>query len=284
MQIIVDHLNFTYSKGLVYERKALDDINLVINKGEYICIIGHTGSGKSTFIQLLDGLLKPDSGTVYLDGKDIFDADYSLKKMRGRVGLVFQYPEYQLFEASVIEDVKFGPRNIGMNSLETDVASFEALKMVGIGDELLDVSPLELSGGEKRRVAIAGILAMKPEVLILDEPAAGLDTQGKNEILELIHRLNRENNITVILVSHNMEDVAKYADRVVVMEDGKIRLTGTPKEVFAHYGELREMGLDVPEGMYILDRLRKAGLPVSTDIMTAEGAAKEILRLMGREQ
>ena len=170
MQIIVDHLNYTYSKGLVYERKALDDINLVINRGEYVCIIGHTGSGKSTLIQLLDGLLKPDSGTIYFDGKDIFDGDYQLKNLCGRVGLVFQYPEYQLFETSVIEDVKFGPRNIGMSSLDTDVASYEALKMVGIGDELLDVSPLELSGGEKRRVAIAGILAMKPEVIILDEP------------------------------------------------------------------------------------------------------------------
>lgn len=283
MQIIVDHLNFTYSKGLVYERKALDDINLVINKGEYVCIIGHTGSGKSTLIQLLDGLLKPDSGTIYFDGKDIFDGDYQLKKLRGKVGLVFQYPEYQLFETSVIEDVKFGPRNIGMSSLDTDVASYEALKMVGIGDELLDVSPLELSGGEKRRVAIAGILAMKPEVIILDEPTAGLDTKGRNDILELINRLNSEKNITVILVSHNMEDVAKYADRVVVMAEGKIYSDGTPKEVFADYRSLREIGLDIPEGMYIIEKLRKAGLPVRTDIMTAEEAAAEILRFISEE-
>ena len=283
MQIIVDHLNYTYSKGLVYERKALDDINLVIDKGEYVCIIGHTGSGKSTLIQLIDGLLKPDSGTIYFDGKDIFDGDYPLNKLRGKVGLVFQYPEYQLFEASVIEDVKFGPRNIGMGSLDTDVASYEALKMVGIGDELLDVSPLELSGGEKRRVAIAGILAMKPEVLILDEPTAGLDTKGKNEILELVQRLNREKNITVILVSHNMDDAAKYADRVVVMADGRIRRTGTPKAVFSHHRELREIGLSVPEGMYILDKLKKAGMPVNTDIMTAEGAAAEILRVIRKE-
>lgn len=283
MQIIVDHLNFTYSKGLVYERKALDDINLVINKGEYVCIIGHTGSGKSTLIQLLDGLLKPDSGTIYFDGKDIFDGDYQLKKLRGKVGLVFQYPEYQLFETSVIEDVKFGPRNIGMSRLDTDVASYEALKMVGIGDELLDVSPLELSGGEKRRVAIAGILAMKPEVIILDEPTAGLDTKGRNDILELINRLNSEKNITVILVSHNMEDVAKYADRVVVMAEGKIYSDGTPKEVFADYRSLREIGLDIPEGMYIIEKLRKAGLPVRTDIMTAEEAAAEILRFISEE-
>ncbi len=283
MQIIVDHLNFTYSKGLVYERKALDDINLVINKGEYVCIIGHTGSGKSTLIQLLDGLLKPDSGTIYFDGKDIFDGDYQLKKLRGKVGLVFQYPEYQLFETSVIEDVKFGPRNIGMSSLDTDVASYEALKMVGIGDELLDVSPLELSGGEKRRVAIAGILAMKPEVIILDEPTAGLDTKGRNDILELINRLNSEKNITVILVSHNMEDVAKYADRVVVMAEGKIYSDGTPKEVFADYRSLREIGLDIPEGMYIIEKLRKAGIPVRTDIMTAEEAAAEILRFISEE-
>ncbi len=283
MQIIVDHLNYTYSKGLVYERKALDDINLVINRGEYVCIIGHTGSGKSTLIQLLDGLLKPDSGTIYFDGKDIFDGDYQLKNLCGRVGLVFQYPEYQLFETSVIEDVKFGPRNIGMSSLDTDVASYEALKMVGIGDELLDVSPLELSGGEKRRVAIAGILAMKPEVIILDEPTAGLDTKGRNDILELVNRLNRENNITVILVSHNMEDVAKYADRVVVMAEGKIYSDGTPKEVFADYRSLREVGLDIPEGMYIIERLREAGIPVRTDIMTAEEAAAEILRFISEE-
>ena len=283
MQIIIDHLKFTYNKGLVYERKALEDINLVINKGEYLCIVGHTGSGKSTLIQLMDGLLKPDSGTVYFDGKDIFDSDYPLKKMRGRVGLVFQYPEYQLFEATVIEDVKFGPRSIGMNGLEADMASFEALKMVGIGDELLDASPLELSGGEKRRVAIAGILAMKPEVLILDEPAAGLDTKGKNEILELIHRLNRDKNITVILISHNMEDVAEYADRVAVMAGGKIVRVGTPREVFAHYREMQDMGLAVPDGMYILERLREAGIPVSTDIMTAEGAAEEILRFIHKE-
>ena len=283
MQIIVDHLNYTYSKGLVYERKALDDINLVINKGEYVCIIGHTGSGKSTLIQLLDGLLKPDSGTIYFDGKDIFDGDYQLKKLRGKVGLVFQYPEYQLFETSVIEDVKFGPRNIGMSSLDTDVASYEALKMVGIGDELLDVSPLELSGGEKRRVAIVGILAMKPEVIILDEPTAGLDSKGRNDILELINRLNSEKNITVILVSHNMEDVAKYADRVVVMAEGKIYSDGTPKEVFADYRSLREIGLDIPEGMYIIEKLRKAGIPVRTDIMTAEEAAAEILRFISEE-
>lgn len=283
MQIIADHLNFTYSKGLVYERKALDDINLVINKGEYVCIIGNTGSGKSTLIQLLDGLLKPDSGTVYFDGKDIFDKDYSLKKLRGRIGLVFQYPEYQLFEASVIEDVKFGPRNIGMDGLETDIASYEALKMVGIGDELLDASPLELSGGEKRRVAIAGILAMKPEVLILDEPAAGLDTNGKDDILGLVYRLNREKNMTVILVSHNMEDAAKYADRIVVMENGRVQRTGTPNEVFSDYSGLLDMGLAIPDAMYILRRLREAGIPVRTDIMTAEGAASEILGLVHKE-
>lgn len=284
MQIIADHLNFTYSKGLVYERKAIDDINLVINKGEYVCLMGHTGSGKSTFIQLLNGLLKPDSGTVYFDGKDIFDKDYSLKKLRGKVGLVFQYPEYQLFEASVIEDVKFGPRNIGMSSLDIDMASFEALKMVGIGDELLDVSPFELSGGEKRRVAIAGILAMKPEVLILDEPTAGLDPKGKDEILELIYKLNRDRHITVILVSHNMEDVAKYADRVVVMDNGRIHRMGTPGEVFSHYRDLHNIGLAAPEAMYILSRLREAGAPVRTDVITAEGAAKEILRLLRKEK
>lgn len=284
MQIIADHLNFTYSKGLVYERKAIDDINLVLNKGEYVCLMGHTGSGKSTFIQLLNGLLKPDSGTVYFDGRDIFDKDYSLKKLRGKVGLVFQYPEYQLFEASVIEDVKFGPRNIGMSSLDIDMASFEALKMVGIGDELLDVSPFELSGGEKRRVAIAGILAMKPEVLILDEPTAGLDPKGKDEILELIYKLNRDRHITVILVSHNMEDVAKFADRVIVMDNGRIHCMGTPREVFSHYRDLHNIGLAAPEAMYILSRLREAGAPVRTDVITAEGAAKEILRLLRKEK
>lgn len=280
MQIILDHLNYTYSKGTAFERQALKDINLVIEKGEFVCIIGKTGSGKSTLIQMFNGLLKPDSGSVYFEGKDIFDKDYSLRELRGKVGLVFQYPEHQLFEASVIEDVKFGPRNIGMSSLDIDVNSYEALKMVGIGENLIDASPFELSGGEKRRVAIAGILAMKPEVLILDEPTAGLDPKGREEILSLVERLNRENGITVVLVSHSMDDVAKYADKLVVLKDGSVSYVGTPKEVFAHKNELEDMGLDVPAAAKVLYLLKENGYPVHTDKLSEDDVVNEIMRLV----
>ena len=280
MQIILDHLDYTYSKGTAFERQALRDINMVVDKGEFVCIIGKTGSGKSTLIQMFNGLLKPDSGNVYFEGKDIYDKDYSIRELRGKVGLVFQYPEHQLFEASVIEDVKFGPRNIGMSSLDIDINSYKALKMVGIGDELIDASPFELSGGEKRRVAIAGILAMKPQVLILDEPTAGLDPKGREEILELVAQLNRENGITVVLVSHSMDDVAKYADKLIVLKDGSISYNGRPKEIFAHKNELEEMGLDIPSVAKVLYRLKEDGYPVHTDKLSEDDVVNEIVRLV----
>ena len=280
MQIILDHLDYTYSKGTAFERQALRDINMVVDKGEFVCIIGKTGSGKSTLIQMFNGLLKPDSGNVYFEGKDIYDKDYSIRELRGKVGLVFQYPEHQLFEASVIEDVKFGPRNIGMSSLDIDINSYKALKMVGIGDELIDASPFELSGGEKRRVAIAGILAMKPQVLILDEPTAGLDPKGREEILELVAQLNRENGITVVLVSHSMDDVAKYADKLIVLKDGSISYNGRPKEIFAHKNELEDMGLDIPSAAKVLYRLKEDGYPVHTDKLSEDDVVNEIVRLV----
>ena len=231
MAIIIHELEHRYEDGSAGEKVALHDVNIKIEQGEMIGLIGHTGSGKSTLIQHLNGLLKPSSGAVFYDGKDINDSDFSKKKLRSKVGLVFQYPEYQLFESTVIDDVKFGPKNIGMDSLKIDMNSFEALKQVGIGEDLLDVSPLELSGGQKRRVAIAGVLAMEPEVLILDEPTAGLDPSGRDEILDLVAKLHKERKLTVILVSHSMEDVAKYVDRIIVMENGKVNGFGSHEEL-----------------------------------------------------
>lgn len=243
MAIIIHELEHRYEDGSAGEKVALHDVNIKIEQGEMIGLIGHTGSGKSTLIQHLNGLLKPTSGAVFYDGKDINDSDFSKKKLRSKVGLVFQYPEYQLFESTVIDDVKFGPKNIGMDSLKIDMNSFQALKQVGIGEDLLDVSPLELSGGQKRRVAIAGVLAMEPEVLILDEPTAGLDPSGRDEILDLVAKLHKERNLTVILVSHSMEDVARYVERLIVMNHGTVAFDATPGEVFSHYKELEKIGL-----------------------------------------
>lgn len=283
MDIIVDHLNYIYNDGTVFERAALADINIQIKSGEFVGIIGHTGSGKSTLIQHLNGLLKPTSGTIYYNGKDIFDKSFSLKKLRSKVGIVFQYPEYQLFETTVEEDVKFGPRNIGMSKLETDLAAFDALKKVGISDALLDASPLELSGGEKRRVAIAGIIAMKPEVLVLDEPTAGLDPLGRDEILELISKLHKENNMTVILVSHSMEDVAKYANHLIVLNDGRIFADGESQEVFKRFRELERISLAAPQTVYLVNSLREAGYPLSEGIMTPEEVVKELTAIYSRK-
>lgn len=277
MSISLKNLNYVYSEGTAYEKHALKDINLDIKDGQFIGLIGHTGSGKSTLIQHLNGLVKATSGGVYYNGKNIYDADYNLKAHRSKVGLVFQYPEHQLFETTVIKDVQFGPKNLGLTPLEVDLRSYEALKMVGIGEDLIDASPFELSGGQKRRVAIAGVLAMKPEVLILDEPTAGLDPKGRDEILDQVAKIHKEQKITVILVSHSMEDVAKYVERIIVMNKGQIMFDNTPNNVFSHYKELEKIGLAAPQVTYIMNHLKEIGIPVDTKATTIPLAKEEIL-------
>lgn len=278
MAIIIHELEHRYEDGSAGEKVALHDVNIKIEQGEMIGLIGHTGSGKSTLIQHLNGLLKPTSGAVFYDGKDINDSDFSKKKLRSKVGLVFQYPEYQLFESTVIDDVKFGPKNIGMDSLKIDMNSFQALKQVGIGEDLLDVSPLELSGGQKRRVAIAGVLAMEPEVLILDEPTAGLDPSGRDEILDLVTKLHKERNLTVILVSHSMEDVARYVERLIVMNHGTVAFDATPGEVFSHYKELEKIGLMAPQVTYVMEGLARRGVTLPHNAITVQEAVDSILQ------
>lgn len=278
MAIIIHELEHRYEDGSAGEKVALHDVNIKIEQGEMIGLIGHTGSGKSTLIQHLNGLLKPTSGAVFYDGKDINDSDFSKKKLRSKVGLVFQYPEYQLFESTVIDDVKFGPKNIGMDSLKIDMNSFQALKQVGIGEDLLDVSPLELSGGQKRRVAIAGVLAMEPEVLILDEPTAGLDLSGRDEILDLVAKLHKERNLTVILVSHSMEDVARYVERLIVMNHGTVAFDATPGEVFSHYKELEKIGLMAPQVTYVMEGLARRGVTLPHNAITVQEAVDSILQ------
>ena len=279
MLLIADHISYIYSPGTAYEKKALDDVSLTINKGEFIGIIGHTGSGKSTLIQHFNGLEKATSGTIYFDGQDIYDKDFNMKSLRSRVGLVFQYPEHQLFETTVLEDVKFGPKNLGLSKVEVDLRAFEAIKQVGLSEKCYDDSPFELSGGQKRRVAIAGVLAMKPEILILDEPTAGLDPRGRDEILDQIAKLHKD-GLTVILVSHSMEDVAKYADRIIAMNSGKVAFDGSPKEVFRHYKELERMGLSAPQITYVMQAMKELGLNVDTDVSTVEEAKEEILKAL----
>ena len=279
MLLIADHISYIYSPGTAYEKKALDDVSLTINKGEFVGIIGHTGSGKSTLIQHFNGLEKATSGTIYFDGQDIYDKDFNMKSLRSRVGLVFQYPEHQLFETTVLEDVKFGPKNLGLGKVQVDLRAFEAIKQVGLSEKCYDDSPFELSGGQKRRVAIAGVLAMKPEILILDEPTAGLDPRGRDEILDQIAKLHKE-GLTVILVSHSMEDVAKYADRIIAMNSGKVAFDGTPKEVFRHYKELERMGLSAPQITYVMQAMKELGLDVDTDVSTVEEAKEEILKAL----
>ena len=281
MSIVLDHVNYTYSAGTAYEKHALKDINLVIPDGQFIGLIGHTGSGKSTLIQHLNGLIKATSGAIYYDGHDIYDEDFSKKELRTKVGLVFQYPEHQLFETTVVKDVEFGPKNMKLPQLEVQLRTFEAIKMVGISDDLYDASPFELSGGQKRRVAIAGVLAMKPEVLVLDEPTAGLDPMGRDEILDQIAAIQKERGITVILVSHSMEDVAQYVDRLIVMDHGSVQFDGTPREVFSHYKELEAMGLAAPQVTYVMEDLRAHGMNVG-DATTVEEARDEILKAWNR--
>lgn len=280
MSIIVNQVEYVYSPGTAFERRALKNMNLKIEDGEFIGIIGHTGSGKSTLIQLLNGLLKPTSGEIYYNGRDINDGDFSKKELRSKVGLVFQYPEYQLFETTIFKDVCFGPKNQGLKDNEAGLRAFEALRQVGLPEELYYQSPFNLSGGEKRRAAIAGVLAMKPEVLILDEPTAGLDPQGRDELMERLALLHKEHHMTIVLVSHSMEDVAKYVDRLIVMNQGELCYDGTPKEVFTHYKELEKMGLSAPQVTYIMNDLRDAGLLVDTSATTVEEAAAEIIKAL----
>lgn len=278
MSIIMNHVNYTYSAKTAYEVQALKDITLKIEDGEFIGIIGHTGSGKSTLIQHLNGLLRATDGGIYYDGEDIYDADYNMAGLRSKVGLVFQYPEHQLFETTIFDDVCFGPVNQGLSKNEAGLRAFEALKNAGLPEELYYQSPFDLSGGQKRRVAIAGVLAMKPEVLILDEPTAGLDPKGRDELFAQIVRMHEETNMTVILVSHSMEDVAQYVSRIIVMNEGQIAFDDTPAKVFCHYKELEAIGLAAPQVTYLMHELREAGFAVSTDAATAAEAKKEILK------
>lgn len=278
MSIKLENVSFTYSPTTAYEIHALKNINLEIHDGEFIGLIGHTGSGKSTLVQHLNGLMKATSGAIYYNGENIYQEGYSMKVLRGKVGLVFQYPEHQLFEMDVLTDVCFGPKNQGLSKEEAMERAKTALAMVGFGEEYYQQSPFELSGGQKRRVAIAGVLAMEPEVLILDEPTAGLDPKGRDEILDQIKKLHDEKGITIILVSHSMEDVAKYVDRIIVMNQGEAMLDGTPKEVFSHYRELEKVGLAAPQVTYIMNALAQKGMNVQTDAITIEEAAAQITR------
>ena len=273
-------LNYVYSPGTAYEKHAMKDVSLDIWQGEFIGIIGHTGSGKSTLIQHLDGLIRATSGELYFEGNNIYEEGYSMKELRQQVGLVFQYPEHQLFEADVLSDVCFGPKNQGLTEEECKKRAKEALEMVGFPEPLYSASPFDLSGGQKRRAAIAGVLAMRPKVLVLDEPTAGLDPKGRDDILDQIAFLQKTTHMTVILVSHSMEDVARYVDRIVVMNHGEKIFDDTPKQVFRHYKRLEEVGLAAPEVTYIMHELRDAGVPVSTDITLVEEAADEIERVL----
>lgn len=282
MSIKIEHLNYIYSAGTAYEKQALHDICLEIPHGEFVGIIGHTGSGKSTLIQHLNGLIKATSGAIYYNGENIYSEGYHMRELRNEVGLVFQYPEHQLFEVDVLTDVCFGPKNQGLSPEECEKRALEALRLVGLKEKYYKSSPFELSGGQKRRVAIAGVLAMRPKVLVLDEPTAGLDPKGRDEILDQIAYLHKESDMTVILVSHSMEDIARYADRIIVMNKGRVMYNDTPKEVFRHYQELEEVGLAAPQVTYIMHELKCHGLNVDVTATTVEEAADEIMGALGK--
>jgi len=277
MQIEVKDLNFYYNRGTVFEKKALDNINLQIDKGEFVGLIGQTGSGKSTLIQHLNALLAPESGAVLLDGADIHADKTMLKNVRRRVGLVFQYPEHQLFESSVYKDVAFGPENMGLSDIDVDTRVKDALRIVGLGEDLHEKSPFELSGGQKRRAAIAGVLAMRPDVLILDEPTAGLDPRGREDIFDKIQNMRNELGITIIFVSHSMEDIARLVSRIVVINDGRIILDGTPAEVFKHIELLECNGLSAPQPSYLVNALNNRGFDLPDDIYTIDAAHNAIV-------
>ena len=284
MSIELKHVSYIYEPDSAFPVKALDDINLEIRDGEFIGLMGHTGSGKSTLVQHLNCLIRPTEGEIYYNGENILAEGYSLKTLRSKVGLVFQYPEHQLFETDVLADVCFGPKNLGLGKEEAIERAKEALSLVGMGEKYYIQSPFELSGGQKRRVAIAGVLAMNPEVLILDEPTAGLDPKGRDEILNELKNLHEEKKITIILVSHSMEDVANYASRIIVMDKGKVQLDGTPKQVFREYKRLESMGLAAPQVTYLAYALKEKGFAIDTDITTVAEAKEEILKLFRKEK
>ena len=283
MSIEVRNLSHIYGEGTIFEQYALKNVNLTIGDGEFIGLIGHTGSGKSTLIQHLNGLLRASSGDILYNGESIYREGYSMKELRSHVGLVFQYPEHQLFEVDVFSDVCFGPKNLGLSQEEIEARAREALTLVGLDESFYKQSPFELSGGQKRRAAIAGVLAMKPEVLILDEPTAGLDPQGREDVLGLVAKLHRERGMTVILVSHSMEDVARYVSRLVVMNHGEKVFDGTPKEVFRHYKELEAIGLAAPQITYVVHALKEQGIPIDEDITTVEEARDAILAIWKKQ-
>ena len=276
MAIQVEDLCYTYGEGTALERQALKHVSFEIQDGEFVGLIGHTGSGKSTLIQHLNGLIKPTSGDIKYQGVSIYSQGYKLKDLRSKVGLVFQYPEYQLFEADIFTDVCFGPKNLGLPQEEVEKRARHALKLVGMDEKFYKQSPFELSGGQKRRVAIAGVLAMRPEMMILDEPTAGLDPQGRDEILGQIERLNREHGLTILVVSHSMEDMARYVDRVIVMNDGEQVLDGPPREIFRRVEQLRALGLTVPDTVELLYELNQEGMDLPLDAISVEECARAI--------
>ena len=278
MAIIIKELNYIYSPGTPFERAALKNINLTINDGEYIGLIGHTGSGKSTLIQHFNGLLKPSGGSLSVQGIELSAGKPDLIKLRSKVGLVFQYPEYQLFEESVAQDIAFGPKNLGLSEAEAAARVSEAMSLVGLPPEMGEKSPFELSGGQKRRAAVAGVIAMRPEVLVLDEPIAGLDPKGRREMLELIDGYQAKTGATIVLVSHNMDDVAQAADRVIVMSGGEIKKDGTPHEIFKDVAGMQELSLDVPQAALLADLLRSRGMPLSGNLISARELIEELIK------
>ena len=277
----IEHLTHTYSAGTPFQRSAVDDMNLSMMDGEFLGIIGHTGSGKSTLIQHLNGLLKPTSGRILLQGKDIWADPKKIRDVRFQVGLVFQYPEYQLFEETVYKDIAFGPKNMGLDEADIDRRVRDAAAFVGLTEAMLDKSPFELSGGQKRRVAIAGVIAMEPKVLVLDEPTAGLDPRGRDDILARIQDYHRAKNASVVLVSHSMEEIARNVDRIVVLSDSHVFMEGTPRQVFARADELEQVGLDIPQVTKVALALRRRGLPVDTAVYTVEALRDALLRTEG---
>lgn len=278
--IEVSGLSYTYSQGGIFEKDALKNVDLKINDGEFCGLIGHTGSGKTTLVQLIAGLIKPTDGKILIDGVDMSDKKARVGMLKGKVGLVFQYPEYQLFEETCFADAAFGPRNMGLGEEEVKRRVTDAFDMVGVDKELYEKSPFDLSGGQKRRVAIAGVLAMEPKILVLDEPVAGLDPAGRDDLLNMLTQLHKAKNITIILVSHSMEDMAKVAGRIIVLSDGRVAMDGTPKEVFARNEQLKDMGLNIPQISRVILRLRKNGVNIRPDIYTVEEARDEILKLI----